>query len=192
MIKKCSPAVFGIALICFFLPWLDVSCSGQKVITFSGIQLATGKTIDGPTMFGQKQQKRIGGEPLAIIPLLATLAAIGLGFAKHRQGAIGPAVAGAIGALFLLLLKAKIDDTVFRESGGVLKVEYTGAFYLTLILYLAGIAIGVYPLLQGRGALAPSMGRAEKTAFCTQCGAENQGDNRYCCECGAKIENEGS
>lgn len=31
-----------LALLCFFLPWVTVSCAGQPLITMSGYQLATG------------------------------------------------------------------------------------------------------------------------------------------------------
>lgn len=50
--KKAIPAILGLALICFFLPFVTVSCQGQKLMTFSGIQLVTGTTIQEPQMFG--------------------------------------------------------------------------------------------------------------------------------------------
>lgn len=50
--KKISPVILGIALICFFLPWINVSCQGEKVGTFTGIKLVTGTTIEQRGMFG--------------------------------------------------------------------------------------------------------------------------------------------
>jgi len=35
IIKRFSPATFGLALICFFLPFTHISCQGQKVATLT-------------------------------------------------------------------------------------------------------------------------------------------------------------
>ena len=56
MTKKFSPAIFGIVLICFILPFVTVSCQGQKLATLTGIQLITGTTIKQPNMTGKKQR----------------------------------------------------------------------------------------------------------------------------------------
>ena len=37
---RLSPALFGMALLCFFLPFINVSCGGTKVIQLTGVQLA--------------------------------------------------------------------------------------------------------------------------------------------------------
>jgi hypothetical protein len=43
-----SPAIYGVIILCFFLPWVSVSCQGQPIVTFSGFQLAKGTTFDQP------------------------------------------------------------------------------------------------------------------------------------------------
>lgn len=35
-----------VVLLCFFIPWISVSCGGQEIATFSGYELTTGKEID--------------------------------------------------------------------------------------------------------------------------------------------------
>ncbi|MDP8995215.1 MAG: zinc ribbon domain-containing protein, partial [Pseudomonadota bacterium] len=37
----------GLALLCFVLPWMTVSCAGQKLVSMSGFNLATGNVV-GP------------------------------------------------------------------------------------------------------------------------------------------------
>lgn len=144
-IKKFSPAIFGIAFICFFFPFINVSCEGRKVASFTGIQLVTGTTIEQPGLLGQKQVKKLDGEPLAIIAFLSGIAGIGLSFLKGKKGAMVPAVTGGIGMILLLALKAKLDNDLLREGGGLLQVECAAGFWLTFLLYLG--AIGVNAIL---------------------------------------------
>jgi hypothetical protein len=152
-IEKCSPAVFGLILICFFLPFTHISCQGEKVATFTGIQLLTGTTIERlPTTFEEgKKVKKLDPEPLAILTFIAAL--YGLGFSyliKGRKATMtgeqymAPAVAGGIGLLFLLFLKAKIDSEVLKEGEGMLRVEYGIGFWLVLLLFLAAIGLNVF------------------------------------------------
>ncbi len=75
--KTISPAVFGIIIICFFFPFMDISCIGQKVISFSGMQMVTGTTIEKPTMFGEKtENEKINPEPLAVATFIFIIAIV--------------------------------------------------------------------------------------------------------------------
>ena len=44
--KILSTSAAFIVLICFFLPWITVSCSEQEIATMSGLDLAVGTDID--------------------------------------------------------------------------------------------------------------------------------------------------
>jgi len=147
--KKFSPAIFGLTLICFFLPFTDISCSGQKVATFTGIQLVTGTTIEQPSMFGEKGQvQKVDAEPLAILAFFSAVVGLGLSFLRSRKSAIAPAITGGVGLITLLLLKSKIDNDVLKEGGGMLQVEYGVGFWLTLILFLSAIGMNAFLLSQ--------------------------------------------
>ncbi len=52
-IKKFSPALFGVIILCFFLPFANLSCSGQTVMTLTGFQLITGTEYSDQNMMGQ-------------------------------------------------------------------------------------------------------------------------------------------
>ena len=52
-LKKFSPALFGLVILCFFLPFVNLSCSGQTVMTLTGFQLITGSEYSEPNMRGQ-------------------------------------------------------------------------------------------------------------------------------------------
>ncbi|MBM3243119.1 hypothetical protein FJZ31_43220, partial [Candidatus Poribacteria bacterium] len=82
-IKKLSPAIFVIILICFFLPFVSASCGGQKLATLSGVQLVTGTTVEGARpsediFRAEKATQKVDTEPLAIAALITTL--VGLGY----------------------------------------------------------------------------------------------------------------
>lgn len=50
-VRHVSPAAFGFVVLCFLLPFVTLSCPGGS-FTFSGVQLATGTTIEEPGLFG--------------------------------------------------------------------------------------------------------------------------------------------
>ena len=204
MVKRLSPAIFGIALICFFLPWVNVSCQGQKVITLSGIQLVTGTTIEEPKMFRElkgfshpyikepgrssEEYNKIKGEVLAILTFLATIGGLSLSFLKRKKGTLGPAIAGGIGTILLLLLSAKLNNDIFQQGQGLLQLDYRIGFYLTLILFLLAIGVNVYSIVQVKEGSSFSFTGKRYYKFCTQCGSKNATDNAFCSECGSKFE----
>jgi len=66
--KVASPGAI-VVLVCFFLPWVFVSCYGQPIAQFSGYELAAGPMIQGP--FG-------GAERADPTPILFGVPAVGL------------------------------------------------------------------------------------------------------------------
>jgi len=147
-LRRMSPAIFALALICFFLPFVEMSCQGQKILTLTGIQLATGTTIAQPAAFGQAQTRRVSGEPSAVVALLSAIVGLGLSFLKNGKAPIGPAIAGGLGLVTLLLLKSKMDGDILREGGGMIQVEYAVGFWTTFILYASALALNAFLLMQ--------------------------------------------
>jgi hypothetical protein len=143
--KKISPAVFGIIIICFFFPFMDISCSGQKVISFSGIQMVTGTTIEKPAMFGEKtENEKIDPEPLAIATLIFVIAGFLLSFIKKRKSAILPAILAVISIITLLMLRAKIDNDILRQGEGVIQVAYIFGFWSILFFLIIAVLLNSY------------------------------------------------
>lgn len=52
--RKISPNLLVLTILLFLLPWVRLSCGGQKIATFSGMDLAIGKTIEIP--FGESKK----------------------------------------------------------------------------------------------------------------------------------------
>ncbi len=184
--KKFSLAIFGIVLVCFFLPFITVSCQGQKITTLTGIQLVTGTTIEQPSMFGKKQVQKVSGEPLAALVFLCAAFGLGSSFIKGKKSAIAPAAAGGIGLISLLMLKLKLDNEILREGKGMLELEYGVGFWVVLILFLIAIVLNVY-LMQGKTfSLLEGIG-TKGYKFCTHCGSKNDIGNGFCSDCGTKF-----
>ncbi len=136
--RRLPAGIYGLALLCFLLPFVAVSCQGERVATFTGVHLVTG------TMVSQQRGKpeRVPAEPFAILASLAGIAAIGFTFKRGqlREGVLG-AVAGVTGFLALLALKFKIDDEIQRKGDGMFQVAYEPGYWLTLILFICGSAL---------------------------------------------------
>ncbi|MBL7209075.1 MAG: zinc-ribbon domain-containing protein [Dehalococcoidia bacterium] len=153
-VKRFSPAIFAIALICFFLPFITVSCGGQKVATLTGVQLVTGTAIEQPDLFGEGQQaETLDGEPLAILAFLSAVAGLGLSFIKGRKIVIAPAISGVAGSILLLLLKSKIDNEILSEGAGMIQVEYGIGFWLTILVFLSAAGLNGFLFLQSEKAV---------------------------------------
>jgi hypothetical protein len=78
---KVSSSSAALAIVCFFLPWVMVSCSGQPLLSLSGWDLAAGKTLE--TGFGSE---KMPGEPLMFLALLPGLAVFGLAYLTSVRG----------------------------------------------------------------------------------------------------------
>jgi hypothetical protein len=185
--RKLSPAAFVLTLVCFFLPFVTFSCQGQKIASFSGIQLATGTTIEQPQMFGPPKSQKVDAEPLAILALLSVLAGAGLSFLKRKKGAVNSAALAGLGIILLGALKSKVDGDALRQGAGAIQINYEAGFYLAIVFLLAAIGASVYALLAGKGIRLPVLQGGGGTRFCTQCGARNASGDLFCKECGAKF-----
>src|ERR1039458_7680072 len=153
--SKVSPAIFIATILCFLFPFITVSCGGQRVARFSGVQLATGTTVEQPQMFGPPQKQKVDPDPTAAVAALCAILGLGLSFLGTRI-AIGPAIAGAAGALSLLVMKSRLDDQIVKEGHGMLQANHEIGYSLALLLLLAGAAWNAYLLWQRRR--PPSMG----------------------------------
>ena len=188
-VKRFSPSLFIIILICFFLPFIDISCSGHKVISFTGIQMVTGTTIQQPSMFGNEtKSEKVNPEPLAIITLVCVIIGLILSFIKNRKSAILPVISAGIGTATLLMLKAKIDNQILLVGGGALQVEYDIGYWSILLLFIAAIGVNMFIFLAGRDVNGIALKSPSQLSFCSQCGAKVSPDDAFCSECGYTLK----
>ncbi|MBF0558858.1 MAG: zinc ribbon domain-containing protein [Nitrospirae bacterium] len=185
MPHKLSPMIFGIVLVCFLLPFVNVSCSGQHVATFSGLQLVTGTTVNEPGLFGTSQPRKVKGEMLAVLAFLSGIAGLVFSFSAGRVRNLASSVIGFVGVILLFLMKSKIDKDVLRQTGGVVHLDYGLGYYLALLLFIAAIAVSVYSIMQEKNIpVSPINNKSTGPKFCVQCGAKAESSSAYCSECG--------
>lgn len=146
-------ASFGVIILLFFLPFLEIKCSsGQSLVNATGMNLVFGKSIESPGggIFGPTEDTSSQKMKTNIWALLALLAAVG-GLAvyaiAHKEEAKFGTVAGGVGfvALFLLMLTAKTAVTKGAASGAEgdmsamaaqIKVVFKFAYWLALLLFI--------------------------------------------------------
>lgn len=148
--RQIRVAPFIITLICFILPFIQISCQGQKVVALTGLQLATGTEIDQKDPFsGEVQKKPIPRETTILLVLVCAAAATGLCFVTGKAGKLFPAIAGGIGFVLMLVAKSRFDNDILKEGQGVLSVGYAIGFILVCIFLLAGAVICGFQYKQG-------------------------------------------
>jgi len=144
---KISRATFTIAIICFVLPWAQLSC-GSHHVDLNGMDFVTGKTLsDG---------RHIHPAPGVVLAFLLALVGIAITFARGKFAntklvSIGTTVAGAIGFLLLYMFKVGTYNNFIREKeqGRIfpdVELHYRYGLYLTMLSFIAAFLIGVYSL----------------------------------------------
>lgn len=206
--SKMSPAIFAASILCFLLPFVTISCGTQKVATFSGVQLATGTTVNQPQMFGPRQNQKVDPNPAAAAAALCAVLALGLSFLGTRI-ALGPAISGAAGAVSLFLMKSRLDDQIVKQGQGMLQVNYETGFSLALLLLIGGAAWNAYLFSQRNKILGAAqfpaaqsaatrgdpeessrfhspnlMQRPPSPTFCPDCGEPWTANAKFCTKCG--------
>jgi hypothetical protein len=137
----------GVALICFFMPWVTVSCNKQPLATLSGWQIATGWSMGatGGAGAGAQPQAQSGDTILLLVLLgaLACLAVAGITFANILAPKIGGIIAAAIAvvALIIILNKSMGNQASSSQQGMVIAIEWQWGYFLTILAYL-GVVVG--------------------------------------------------
>ena len=129
MFRRINLSAAVIVLVCFFLPWEQVSCGGSND-TLTGLELA-----------------RHESTLLWVIPLLM-LAVLVFGLVRRRAAraqrlAIVSIVAAGITAYLLNDERARV-----RDAAGLLSAQLTGWFWLAFIAALTMLATAVVLLVK--------------------------------------------
>ncbi len=90
-----SLLIFACSALCFFLPFVTVSCGGVKAFTLTGQQLATGTTLTQPQPFGPPQTQKLNGDPFAALAWAGALAGVALSLVGRKMAAATAITGGA-------------------------------------------------------------------------------------------------
>lgn len=127
--RRINLSAAAIVLVCFFLPWVQVSCAGAKD-TLSGLNLARN---DDPLLW--------------LIPL-AMCAVLIFGLLRVRRAS--PQIFGllsALGGVVVLLLMNRERGRVQHDSG-LIAAQLTGWFWLAFISAVMTVATAIGTLFR--------------------------------------------
>jgi hypothetical protein len=163
--RERSPFMFLVVGLCFFLPFISISCSGQRIATMSGFQLVTGADVEVEESFLEEmeQLENLGGtadpnaqtptpapeetDPSvwAIVALAAAVLGVLVGFVtKGRTRAVGSLAAALAGLVGLIALRFDLGSDV-SDAEGLVSVDYRIGYWIAALLFaVLGVAHGTF------------------------------------------------
>ena len=200
-----SILLFAGSILCFFLPFVTVSCGGVKVITLSGQQMATGTSIQVPQPFGPPKSQEIAPDPFAAVAALCAIVGVGLSLAGTRL-AVPRAIAGGVGSASLGIMASRMESQIQSATQGMGSAHLEVGFSMTIAFLIAGTALNIYLLTVRKDNVKPTepatgghrngpegnssgtiQPRAPVPVACRACGRHLELDSVFCGECGAKV-----
>lgn len=136
--RKVPTSLLGIIIFCFFLPFINVSCSGQTILKMTGKQLITGTTIEKPTPFGEVKKEEIKSDKIIVVAFISVILAFISSFkSKYITTSF---FSGAVIPLFIIF-KIYTDNEAVKNG---LTIEYLFPFWLVFILSLITSCTSLY------------------------------------------------
>nr|WP_320133102.1 hypothetical protein [uncultured Holophaga sp.] len=133
-------------LLAFLMPFLTLSCSGTRLMTMSGVQVAAGTNLTLPNpMTGEVQKEKVPGEPLAALACLLGILSLGLSFLRGRAGKAATAVGSLLSLLALLLVKARLEQSALKQGPELLSLQWEFGYWLALLAALAVCVLSFIP-----------------------------------------------
>jgi hypothetical protein len=129
ILRQINMSASIIVLVCFFLPWVQVSCAGAKD-TLSGLDIA--RNSEGLLWFVP-----------VLMGALVLAAIIRIKREEHRAFALASAICGLLTAYLMNRERLRVHD-----ESGLITAQLTGWFWLGFISTLAVAISGVLMLLK--------------------------------------------
>ena len=147
-LKKFSPGFYGVIILCFFMPFVNLTCSGQKIKSLSGFQLITGTEVKANEMFGElsennepREKNEVDPQPLALFALISAVAGLGLSFIRKKIITLITAAISVLGFILLILLKVILDGDAKLSAQNVLTLDYQFGYWLAVLLFIGSAII---------------------------------------------------
>jgi hypothetical protein len=124
----------------FFLPFCDISCSGRKIVSFTGIVLATGAQIS-PSFLETEigESKEVPANLWAILAFTSVLLGFLVSLTAYRTNILS-GLLGIACAFSLIILQVTINQQINEIEIGLFSATYTVAYWVVLI---AAIGVGI-------------------------------------------------
>lgn len=161
-----NSGLFGVALICFFLPFFNIKCNNTKIITVSGVQMATGAQLNpagggmfdrmGDTAGSSADRKKMFEIPV-LLALLTVLAGtvVTLVLTQKNKDKKSSQWAMYLSAVTLVLLLAEAVSLTVQfsdldkkggEIGGIISWHFDIGYWLVTLISLGLIIYNIMEL----------------------------------------------
>lgn len=167
--RHTSTVAFAIGVLLFFLPFAEFKCGNVAIVGNTGIGIAAGQNWKVTRTFGtnelmsQLDESKKGGKDLmkdgpnifAIAALAAGLFGIAIAFASVKWRSMAGMCAGLFAVVMLIALmvqfriemksmmgkEGKADVSPGMDVGGIIKIEFTIWYYLSVVSFIAAAFI---------------------------------------------------
>lgn len=148
--KKVSASLFALIVICFFMPFVSISCQNLSILKLSGIELVTGTTMNTPNLGSQSEQEKIPPDARAIFALTAAAVGLGTSFSQKRRSTLFSAISAVIGFSSLLWLKSSIDTEIAKQGSDFMgiKVTYESGFWSAFLLFISASILNAWTFFE--------------------------------------------
>lgn len=146
MVPKLSPSAYLSLIAVFLLPFMDLSCDGDRIVSLNGYEVSFGTEITVGSFFDGYSTERVEGNLAVAIAFFMALAAAAVSLKSQLSGA----VIAAISFVLLLIARAEIQDAIWEEGEGLLMVSFQIGYYLSLAFLGMGCVLGVIASRQKR------------------------------------------
>ena len=144
--KKLSPIFFVIIILCFLLPFFNVSCGNNQIYTFSGFQTAFGTSLTQDQGFGYSQVQKVDADGVALAAFIVAILGLFLSFIKAKAGNTVNTIAAGAGTLLMIIFPIETSSRITKDVPSYIQVSYGVGYYLVLIFFIVALAYNIYQI----------------------------------------------
>ncbi len=154
--SKLSPAAFGLAVLCFLMPFISLSCGGKALGTASGFDIVTNTAFDDLKEEQKEESSEMNCGWLVTVALILIILGGLAALIRRTWGTVAAAVIGAFGIVSLLSFRWLLNHQVAKVWEGakepsdmfaglttmaqaMLTVDYRYGFWLAIMFALVGV-----------------------------------------------------
>ncbi len=140
-VRHIRASVFGLAAICFLLPFVVVSCPDKGRASVTGVEIAFGATIKGERFSTVTPDQHITPQPLAILALACAVGGIVFSYLKKNPAFVLCTAASAGGIALLVFLRNRITVQAHVLAGDSLVLRYEIGYSLAMAAFILALVV---------------------------------------------------
>jgi hypothetical protein len=129
-------APFALAILCFALPFVEVSCQNQKADTLNGFELVVGKTYERDGQITQSE--RFEGMLAFQLALGCAVGAAMLCLLPSAFDKVAASAVGVAGIVALWVGKVNFEHYLHEKGEGMFHCEWVLGFFAVTFLLIIG------------------------------------------------------